>query len=290
VKEDACLPLFAGAVALALVRPSPMTSRDRLLFLVAPVAVALLNLVVFYRVVVPALTDGGTATYSAFWANYGSTPIAAALGMLQQPGRVLRDTVTSGFFTIVLPPFLFLPLLGWRWIVGLVPIVVLYGASANPQLRAFGIYYSIVLVPFLTIGAAAGAWHVSRRAIPLRPNAAAAALLIAAALLVGSTHAGYSLRPWRPEVSAVRDALATVATEDLVLVQSSLYPHAGYSPRVQLLTQDMLADPHRGGAVLLLAPALSSYPLNPATIATLAAGPKVLSGDGLIVTRNVTQP
>jgi hypothetical protein len=31
---------------------------------------------------------------------------------------------------------LFLPLIGWRWALGIVPIVALYGASANEQVGA----------------------------------------------------------------------------------------------------------------------------------------------------------
>jgi hypothetical protein len=63
--------------------------------------------------------------------------------------------LTSGFWTQVIPPHLYLRA-GWHWSLGALPIVVLYGASANDQLRSFGIYYAIVLVPFLVLGAASG--------------------------------------------------------------------------------------------------------------------------------------
>ena len=63
VKEDACLVLFASAMSLLLARGEPMTRGERIVFLVLPTAIALLNLAVFYRFVVPALTpDGGVTT------------------------------------------------------------------------------------------------------------------------------------------------------------------------------------------------------------------------------------
>jgi hypothetical protein len=48
VKEDAFLPLFAAAVALLLVGGGSFTRFERFVYLPAPVAVALLNLAVFF--------------------------------------------------------------------------------------------------------------------------------------------------------------------------------------------------------------------------------------------------
>ena len=137
-----------------------------------------------------------------------------------------------------------LSLIGWRWLAGATPIVVLYGASANPQLRAFGIYYSIVLVPFLALGASAGAAILVRRFAPSLPRKArgAGGIVFVGALVVGSDRAGYSVRPWRAEMASVRDAVSLLAGERVVLVQSDLYPHAGYSLRIQLLTPHSLRD------------------------------------------------
>ena len=101
-----------------------------------PTAVALLNLAAFYRFVIPALTPDGRVTYAAFWSNYGPTPMQAAAAMASQPLSVVKLTITSGFLSIAMSPHLFLPLNGWKWVVGTAPIVALYGASANPRCAA----------------------------------------------------------------------------------------------------------------------------------------------------------
>ena len=64
--------------------------------------------------------------------------------MRQQPGNCLLfdrlpASETGLDFTNVLKPHLFLSLSAWRWSIGIVPIVLLYGASANEQLRQFGL-------------------------------------------------------------------------------------------------------------------------------------------------------
>lgn len=268
VKEDAFMPIFAASVALALDAFRGMPWSDRLLFVFLPTAIAGANLSIYYSYVVPTLTGGGPPTYAHFWGNYGATPMAALVGMLTQPWRVLVSTMTSGFWTTVITPHLFLPLLGWRWAVGIVPIVVLYGASANEQLRAFGIYYAIVLVPFLVIAASAGALTLFRRLLTNGGYArlAAAAAIVLGALLVGSGDRGYSLRPWKSELAAVPEALERLANEPVVLVQSGLYPHAGYDRRVRLLTPETLKEAKDAGAVVLLAPGVSAYPFRPSDL------------------------
>ena len=257
VKEDAFMPLVAAAVVLAFHNLRVMNRADVALFLVCPVALALTNLAIYFRYVVPALAPDGPM-YANFWANYGPTVLTAAAGMITQPGSVVSRTLSSGFFPSVMAPHLFLPLIGWRWTIGIAPIVLLYGASANPQLRAFGIYYSIVLVPFLVIGASIGAMTAARflGSSARRFELAAAAVLLLATLLVGF---GYSLRPWRAVNAAVPDSLALLSAEHFVLVQSELYPHAGYDSRVQLLTPETLRSARYEGAAILLAPMVGAY-------------------------------
>ena len=261
VKEDACLPVFAATVALALNGFRTMTWARRLFFLVLPNVLALASLGLYYGYVLPMLGGGSRPTYAHFWANYGDTPMAALLGMLTHPGRVLQSTLTSGVFRTI-QPHLFLPLLGWRWALGTLPIIALYGASANEQVRAFAIYYAIVLMPFFVIAASAGALTLARRLVPNVGHAqlAAAAAVLLGPLLVGSGHRGYSLRPWKSETAAVKNALTQLGSEPKVLVQSGLFPHAGYDERFQLLTPATLADPQNAGAVLLLARRIGAYP------------------------------
>jgi len=276
VKEDACLPIFGVSVALALLRFRVMTRAERVVFLLLPTALALANLGLYYRYVVPFLTGHSNPTYAPFWANYGDTPMRALAGMCRHPRRVVRSTITSGILK-VLEPHLFLPLIGWRWALGIVPIVCLYGASADEQVRAFGIYYAIVLVPFLVLAEAAAADAVARRLIKRSGYAqiVAGATILLGALLVGIGNRGYSLRPWKAETAAVPAALASLAGERVVLVQSGLYPHAGYDERVQLLTRETLGDARNAGAAVLLAPRLSAYPFHRSELERLSYLPAI---------------
>jgi len=261
VKEDACLPIFAATVALALHQLRTMTWPRRLVFLVLPNVIALASLGLYYGTVIPMLTGTSRPAYAHFWANYGPTPMSALLGMLTHPWDVVKRAATSGALRTI-QPHLFLPLIGWRWALGTLPIVALYGASANEQVRAFAIYYAIVLMPFLVLGASSGALVLARRLVTSAGHAqlAAAVAVVLGPLLVGSGHRGYSFRPWKPETAAVKDALAQLGPEPKVLVQSGLFPHAGYDERFQLLTPETLADPRNAGAVLLLARRIGAYP------------------------------
>jgi len=212
--------------------------------------------------------------------------------MVRRPVDVWSSTIRSAFLTQVMTPHAFLPFVGWPWFIGIVPIVLLYGASANEQLRSFGLYYAMPLVPFLTLSAADGARRLADRFGTHRggARAVAAAVILVGALLAGVSNAGYTLRPWRPEVGAVPRMLRELRGERSVLVQSALYPHAGYDERVQLLTPESLRDPRSAGAALLLAPALSAYPLSAAELGALSRLRSVAeSPEGLLVVRSPAQ-
>lgn len=271
VKEDAVLPLVAASVALALNRVPGGTHMNRAAWLLYPVALAGLNLAAYYGAVIPALTSTGVPAYAHFWAAYGPTPVRALAGMAAEPLRLAGSLFRTEFFTRVIVPHLYLPVVGWRWTIGVIPTVMVFGASDDAQLRAIGIYYSILLMPFLVIGGSTAALRLAPRLVRgTRAPWLAAAAILGGAVLVGSGDRGYSLRPWRPEPAAVREALSRLRDEPGVLVQSGLYPHAGYSDRVQLLTPDTLRAPEYAGAALLLAPALGAYPFEREDIERLA--------------------
>ncbi len=275
LKEDAIFMVVAVVCGLLLTGKAPANSRDRVFYLVLPPLLAIANLVVYFTVMLPRLVQGGAPIYAGYWSNYGPTTSAAAIEMLRQPLRVLREAATSGLFPIVLPPFGFLPLIGWRWAIGIAPVAVLYGAAGNPQMRAFGIYYAIVLVPFLVLAAASGALWLARRVVRDEPraHALAACAVLLSALLAGASDRGYTLRPWSDQIAAVPAALATLSSEPVVLVQSGLYPFAGYESRVKLLTPETLVDPAHVGAGILLARPIGGYPFSREQIAELAAAP-----------------
>ena len=177
VKEDAIFPLFGVSVALALTVGRSMSLRDRIIFLIAPPSLALVNLAAFYLLVVPRLSPDGQVMYSNFWATSGGTPYQSLVWLLRHPLAMGAAALTSGFFTLVLASYWYLPALGWRWVIGVLPLVFIYGASDNDQVRAFGIYYSLPLIPFLTIGAAVGARKLISWFAP-RPIAEVAAAFV----------------------------------------------------------------------------------------------------------------
>jgi uncharacterized membrane protein len=288
VKEDACFALFGVSVALALHAGRTMTARERGVFLIAPPLVALVNLAVFDLFVVPRLTSAAAPVYAVFWTNYGPTPLRALLGMAAHPLRVFGAILTSGFLRRVIVPHAFLPLVGWRWMIGALPLIALYSASANPQIREFGLYYSVMLVPFLVIAASVGGVRMARL-VTVRERSArlgAAVVVVLAALLAYGDRAGYSLRPWKPEIAMMPDVIRQLSAERAVLVQSGLYPHAGYDERVVLLTPDTLGEPHYAGAAVVLGPRVDAYPFRKGELDRLQElAPVLPATSGLLVVR-----
>lgn len=282
VKEDAILPLFALSITLALAVHS--RTRERWLYLAVPPAIGLANLIAYYAWVWPVFAFTSAPVYAGFWSDFGPTPARALLGMLSRPIDVAESVATSGLVRVLLP-HAFLPIVGWRWSVGILPLIILYGASSHSQLRAFGIYYAIVTVPFLAIASGIGALTVTRRLFARdAPARVAAALVVCVpALLVYGDRAGYSLRPWRAEVAATPHVVETLSSERAILVQSALYPHAGYDSRVMLLTRETLRDPKNAGAAVLLAPALDAYPFTKGELDGLTEHARTV--DGIMVAR-----
>jgi len=292
VKEDAILPLVAVSIALGLHRFRTMNAVDRVIFLATPPLLGLANLALFWGYIAPRLTPDGELVYAAFWADYGSPPLRALPGMLTAPWRVFGDILTSGFLRLVILPTLFLSFIGWRWMLAMAPMVAVYATASDLQLRGFGIYYAIVLVPFLTVAGSIGAMKLSLRIMrdSCYGRIAASTLILAGALLVGSGNGGYSLQPWRSEIAAVPEALTHLAGERVVLVQSSLYPHTGYDRRIQLLTPSTLRDPTHAGAAVLVAPAMGTYPFEIDDILRISQLPTIHAIRGLIAVRIPAQP
>jgi hypothetical protein len=102
---------------------------------------------------------------------------------------------------------------------------------------------------------------------------------------------GYSLRPWKAEIAAVPRALELLANERTILVQSGLYPHAGYESRIKLLTPRTLRDPANADAAALIAPRVSFYPFRRRAVGCLMQLPVIAPmPDGLMAVRVVPPP
>jgi hypothetical protein len=92
-------------------------------------------------------------------------------------------------------------------------------------------------------------------------------------------------------VAAVPDALAQLADERLVLVQSGLYPHSGYDARIQLLTPSTLHDSTSTGAAVLVAPAVGAFPFSVDDILKISQLPAIRSlPAGLVAVRIPAEP
>ena len=95
---------------------------------------------------------------------------------------------------------------------------------------------------------------------------------------------GFSSASCKDEIYLQLDQLSG---ERSVLVQSGLYPHAGYDSRIQLLTEDSLADARYSGAAIVLAPAMNAYPLDKREYDELRQRTAIrATAKGILVVRN----
>ena len=259
------------------------------MFLPAPVILATVNLTLYYGYLVPRLGATGAPFYAAYWANYGPTAITAAVGMLRHPIQVLASTLMLAIFQPRSSlPHLYLPVIGWRWVVGIVPVIVLYSVSANEQLRSFGIYYAIVLVPFLVLGTARGAERST-------------GVLIHAP----RTRACCGKRCHRARRATRRDLQRRLQFEAMEGRKSARFPHScghweanrlcwcraacirtpAMNPAFKCSPPRLCRDPRYAGAAVVLAPGLSGYPLTTIDFQKLAQLPSIAVGNGLVAIR-----
>ncbi|MDP3501801.1 MAG: DUF2079 domain-containing protein [Myxococcales bacterium] len=254
VKEDLALILPAFAIAASL-RDRPMRA------LAATVtACSVVWLWLYVAKLQPALASAGP-TYLSFWADFGSTPKTIVLGVVMHPLRFAQLMITSGWWTIALPS-LFLPFLSFRALAGMLPTIVMLGASSNPSMHEYWTYYPVAMVPFVLLGiiearAKGGRW--------------ANAALVAAGIMPLFWY-GYarSIAPKLDLERAVQSQLEQSNAAPRIVVQTILFPHVGYGKNVRpLLSHDDLRASE--GDVFLLAPALDSWPFEfdaPAKFAT----------------------
>ena len=262
VKEDALLLALGLTLMLTLARPRRLMAGAAVL--AAGTALYLLST----RYVMPAAahTAPGHAWYSGYWRGYGPTPNAAAAALVTHPLRVFTDLSRSGVANL-LGTFLFLPLLGFDWLLLALPALIVYGVAGGGlgQISHFSIYYSAPVLAVLAIAAAKGARRVAvciaRRAREARLARSRLVLrLLATATLLACAldGPGYVFRAPKPERLDVLTAVSLARPGVDVLVQGSLFPHAGYSMRLFPLSK--LAA--TGREAFLVDPNSNPYPFS----------------------------
>ena len=253
LKEDAILPIAGVATAILLL------DRRRWTWAAAAMAAAAAMFALDLLVVMPHFSPSGSRTpwFSWYWAEYGPTPIRAALGIASHPGHAARGFFGSGVWGL-LEPLLYLPLAGFEWLVAALPALLPYSVAKFAKLSQFRLYYSMPLLPFLFAGAARGLQRATGRIrgqgrLPLR---AGALLLVLTCALDG---AGYKFDRARPERREIQPLLATLDGGMPALLQGALLPHAGYSTRFTVLDRSSKLD---GAHALLLDPPADPYPFS----------------------------
>ena len=236
VKEDCLLLLGGFALSAALFQ-----KRYRVAAAVAGAGVV--GFFVGTRIVMSHFSGASPwrPWYAAYWVSWGDTLPRIALAMLTHPLRVAETLARSGI-PHLLEPLLLLPLAGPEGLVAALPALVPYAAADYRPLRAFSLYYSMPVLPFLLVGATYG---IARLAASASRRRLAALAVLAACALDG---AGYTFPRANHMGTEIAPALASLGARP-ARIQGSLYPRAGYSTHRRALDR---ARP--------LAPSSRSYP------------------------------
>lgn len=261
IKEDAILPIAGLASAIMLL-------DRRWKWSVAALVAAAAMFAFDTQILMPRLSASGSAApwYSWYWADYGSTPLRAAAGMVVHPSRVAHDVSRSGVRSLV-EPLLYLPLVGFEWLLASLPALIPYSVARQEKLAQFRLYYSMPVYPFLFAGAVLGLKRAAGRIrgggrLPLR---AGSILLLLTCALNG---AGYKFESARPEEKEILPLLASVQGKTPAWIQGSLLPHAGYSTQLSVLDRPAVPD---GVHAFLVDSTADPYPFSREELARLIA-------------------
>lgn len=274
VKEDAVLAL-TGLALLVVV-----AARREWTWAAAAVLVGGVGFAIAHFLVMPYFAAGaaGEPWYSAMWGRYGPTPLKAASAMLAQPWEVANDVVKSGLRDL-LEPLLFLPLIGWEWLLAAAPASVVYATASGDQLSRFNLYYSAPVLGFLFLGSALGLSRIvnrmrrSRGVLPKRRRVRMGAAIFL--LVCAFDGPSYRFTDEKPQRAEIRRLVRKAPPGIPIYVQGSLLPHAGYSSALRPLAR---IDPLPVRCTFLLDPGSNPYPFQRREIQRLIAGLKRHSG------------
>ncbi len=161
-REDIALQLAFTLTAFAVAEQD--RHRRKVQLLVAALLVAYFGVYILW--IQPRYLSA-VGSYSLHFGALGSAGPAGSVRsgrdllflLLQRPGFFLRSLATWERLRYVLEllwPLGFLPVLGWRFAVGALPVVAVNFLSAFPRVRSIESHYTTAMVPFLLIGAVAG--------------------------------------------------------------------------------------------------------------------------------------
>jgi hypothetical protein len=251
VKEDAVLPLIGLAITASL-----FYRRHR--WAAAAASVGMIFFLLDYYVVLPYFAGHhGPPWYSHYWAKYGPSPLAAALGMASHPVELARDFMRSGIWRLM-GTLAFIPLGGYEALLAAVPMIAAYGAAEGTQLAQLRLYYSLPVLPFVFLAAASGLTRLRllrERTLPAR--GLAWCRVGALVLLLVSAFVGPGYRLVRHQAADAPPRLARIAIGRPLLVQGALLPHVGYSRDSSVLQPPVTVDGRHG---FLIAPNARTFP------------------------------
>jgi uncharacterized membrane protein len=263
IKQDAVLAL-AGCAMLFLV----VYRRPRIAAAVLSLAIA--GFTIDYFLIMPHFAGSAHPWYAWYWLAYGPSPLGAATAMAAHPVRVVKDVMRSDVPQLILT-LLATPIVGLEWLLAAFPIIAIDATAAVPKLRELDLYYSTPLLALMFTGAAVGIrrmstfihclWSFETR---MTQRMIACSLLLVCAF----AGAGYTIAARRPEVSGVEPLLNRVPPRTPILIQSALFPHAGYEVDGRVIT-DSVIDPR---SAYMLAAHANAYPLNGLQLRNLRNG------------------
>jgi uncharacterized membrane protein len=181
-------------------------------------------------VVIQPLVGGGLASHADSFARFGDAPASIVWGMVSQPGEVVGALVRERnfeLFVVLFGPLLFLPVLAPRFLVGLLPLQVLYLLADTPNAELFG-PQAVAATAFLFLSTAVALHRLGRQGVErvvVDPRILVALLLAGSVFFIREAAASPYQQPWdwggQDVTDAARRRAAGVIPADATVVASS---------------------------------------------------------------------
>jgi uncharacterized membrane protein len=221
-KEDVSLVILGFGIVLWTL------GRRRAGVVVAVVSIA--YFVVVTQVVMRLVNGGSGSIY--FQRNYGiegSGPAAILFGLPGVFGNLLGQTFSlqgAEYLALAFAPFLFLSLIGGRWLLPIAAPLCLNLASLVPYQHEISYHYLATSAPFLAIAALAGVRRVQRWHVPL-PLVLGVMLFVAAGVSYSEGARSSIVGPLMGDhrVAAQYDVLRSIPANAAVSADYSLDTH-----------------------------------------------------------------